>query len=191
MQFLFVPTQDNASSNSASSCGGLPRAACSSMSTSPSPETSCSGMPARWGWERIVSKRLGRAIDLGVLRTGSSLRIRRLRRVMRERKRIGGNNPRAVLGRVLLCQSAFRGAIASPLLRLQSQPRPCARHVKQDVSHSRVGGALGQPLTIVRTISAHRGGKHGSITVGRLSDAEWGAGVGGAFPSETELATPK
>src|SRR6185436_11256820 len=28
-------------------------------------------------------------------------------------------------------------------------------------------------------------GKHGSITVSRLSDAEWGAGVGGAFPSDT------
>ena len=60
-----------------------------------------------------------------------------------------------------------------------------SRKRKQDVSHSRVGSALGQPLTIVRTISAHRGGKHGSITVSRLSDAEWGAGVGGAFPSET------
>ena len=39
---------------------------------------------------------------------------------------------------------------------------------------------------MIRTISAHRGGKHGSITVSRLSDAEMGErGVGGAFLSET------
>src|SRR4029077_6087053 len=55
-------------------------------------------------------------------------------------------------------------------------PAASMRYVEQDVSHSRVGGALGQLLAIIRTISAHRGGKHGSITVSRLSDAEWGSG---------------
>ena len=33
--------------------------ACSSMSTSPSPVTSCSSMPARWGWKALSHKRLG------------------------------------------------------------------------------------------------------------------------------------
>jgi hypothetical protein len=59
-----------------------------------------------------------------------------------------------------------------------------ARYVDQDLSHSRVGGALGQLLAIIRTISAHRGGKHSAITVSRLSDAKWSESSG-AFPSET------
>jgi len=77
------------------------------------------------------------------------------------RKRTRGNNLRAVLGRLFLGQSASRRVVASPLLRLQSQPGPCARHVNEDVSHSLVRRAFGQPLTIVCSISEHRGGKHG------------------------------
>jgi hypothetical protein len=86
---------------------------------------------------------------------------------------MGGTNPRSIVGTVPFCQSVSRGILASQLLHLQGQPRPCAPYVDQNLSHSRVGGALGQLLAIIRTISAHRGGKHGSITVSRLPDAEW------------------
>jgi hypothetical protein len=56
----------------------------------------------------------------------------------------------------------------SPLLRLKSLPRPCARHVEQDVSHSCVWGAFGQRLTIVRILNI--AGLSKVSVIGRLSD---------------------
>ena len=70
-----------------------------------------------------------------------------------------------------LAGSLFANRFLGEFSRLNS-PASSARYVDQNVSHSRVGGPLGQPLAIIRTISAHRGGKHGSITVSRLSDGE-------------------
>ena len=119
------------------------------------------------GWRGSSRSGWDRATGLAVRRTSSNSKIRRLGAETGSGRGLG----ELILDRSL-AGSLFANRFLGEFSRLNFPASKCAL-CRQNVSHSRVGGPLCQPLAIIRTISAHRGGKHGSITVRRLSDGEW------------------